>query len=138
MDCPVCNEPLIVLEHEGVEVDFCVSCQGVWLDATEIELLFGDAEARRAFLSAGRPADARKEKRRRCPVCRRRMTKALSSGERPVMYDRCDKGDGVWFDKGELEEILRHEAAHGAHPHVTAFLKGVFTGPNAEEGRENS
>ena len=52
MDCPVCKVPMVVLEWDAVEVDFCTGCRGIWLDAGEIELLYGDAEACAAFLSA--------------------------------------------------------------------------------------
>ncbi len=61
MDCPVCKEPMIVLEYADVEVDFCVACEGVWLDAGELELLFGSADACTAFLTICSPADARGE-----------------------------------------------------------------------------
>ena len=52
MDCPVCSEPMIVLEYDRVEVDYCVSCQGLWLDAGELELLFGDESACAAYLAS--------------------------------------------------------------------------------------
>ena len=40
MDCPVCkNEPMIVLELNDVEIDYCLSCKGIWLDTGELELL---------------------------------------------------------------------------------------------------
>ena len=45
MRCPVCKEPMLIIEHEAVEVDCCAACGGIWLDAGELELLFGDAEA---------------------------------------------------------------------------------------------
>ncbi len=41
MNCPVCKEPMIVLELDEVEIDHCISCGGIWLDAGELELLIG-------------------------------------------------------------------------------------------------
>ena len=32
MKCPKCDGTLIIEEYEGVEVDKCDSCSGVWLD----------------------------------------------------------------------------------------------------------
>ena len=42
--CPVCDEPLLIVEFEDVEADYCASCLGVWLDEGELELLGGTAE----------------------------------------------------------------------------------------------
>ncbi len=37
MNCPKCNTSLIVANTQGVEVDHCPSCLGVWLDRGELE-----------------------------------------------------------------------------------------------------
>lgn len=39
MKCPKCGADLQEVEHHHVKVDRCTECQGVWLDAGEIELL---------------------------------------------------------------------------------------------------
>ncbi len=128
MDCPHCKkEPLIVLEYEDVEVDYCTVCQGIWLDAGEIELLFGDAEAAARFLSVGEPAVVPSgEKPRRCPICDRKMTKESTSSDKPVTFDHCPKGDGLWFDRGELAAVLRLGGAFSEGAKVVAFLCDVF------------
>ena len=54
MDCPVCREPMIGLEYEKVEVDYCPACAGVWLDEGELEVLLGlEAPEVAALLSGG-------------------------------------------------------------------------------------
>ncbi len=126
MDCPVCKEPMAVLEYDHVEVAYCMVCHGIWLDAGEIELLFGDAAACHALLAGGDIERARGERRRRCPICRKKMGKDVSSGDTPVTYDRCPAGHGLWFDEGELGEILKGGAAF-AESEIGAFLGGVFT-----------
>jgi len=129
MDCPVCKEPMVVLEYESVEVDYCLSCEGLWLDAGELELLFGDAQACHDFLNAGNPADAaRGEKARRCPICAKKMAKAVTGGETPITYDRCRQGDGLWLDGGELAEILKHGAASQTDERVGHLLRDMFSG----------
>jgi Zn-finger nucleic acid-binding protein len=127
MNCPVCREPLIVLEYDAVEIDYCVGCAGIWLDAGELELLFGDADACHAFIHYGDPAPVSRERPRRCPICRKKMAKAVARGEHPVTYDRCVRGDGLWFDKGELAEILVYGAASGHGETVSRFLREVFS-----------
>ena len=39
MKCPRCGGTLKEVEHHNVKIDQCSSCNGVWLDAGEIELL---------------------------------------------------------------------------------------------------
>lgn len=38
MRCPVCDEAiLVVADREGIEVDYCPDCRGVWLDRGELD-----------------------------------------------------------------------------------------------------
>ncbi len=38
MKCPVCKEPdLVMSERQGVEIDYCPVCRGVWLDRGELD-----------------------------------------------------------------------------------------------------
>lgn len=38
MKCPVCKEPdLIMSERQGIEIDYCPNCRGVWLDRGELD-----------------------------------------------------------------------------------------------------
>ena len=38
MKCPVCtNVDLLMSERQGVEIDYCPNCRGVWLDRGELD-----------------------------------------------------------------------------------------------------
>jgi Zn-finger nucleic acid-binding protein len=37
MPCPVCQVPLVMSERQGVEIDYCPQCRGVWLDRGELD-----------------------------------------------------------------------------------------------------
>jgi len=37
MPCPVCAVPLVMSERQGVEIDYCPQCRGVWLDRGELD-----------------------------------------------------------------------------------------------------
>lgn len=108
MNCPVCREPMLVLELDQVEVDYCTSCRGIWLDGGELELLLGGAAERRLVLASFEVERQSHEKPRKCPLCRKRMEKVLcgSGSAGKVRIDRCFHGDGIWSDGGELEQIL--------------------------------
>lgn len=37
MKCPHCNATLVMTERQGVEIDYCPDCRGVWLDRGELD-----------------------------------------------------------------------------------------------------
>lgn len=37
MHCPKCGMELIEIDYQGIEVDKCSGCEGIWLDAGELE-----------------------------------------------------------------------------------------------------
>ena len=39
MQCPIDQSDLQVLDRQGVEIDFCRKCRGVWLDRGELDKL---------------------------------------------------------------------------------------------------
>ena len=44
MCCPKCGDKLAEVAHEGVLVDRCQQCRGVWFDASEFEALARKSE----------------------------------------------------------------------------------------------
>ena len=37
MKCPVCNIELRMSERQGIEIDYCPECRGVWMDRGELD-----------------------------------------------------------------------------------------------------
>lgn len=37
MKCPICNIPLLLADKQGIEIDYCPQCRGIWLDRGELE-----------------------------------------------------------------------------------------------------
>lgn len=37
MKCPNCSQLLLITERQNVEIDYCPSCRGVWLDRGELD-----------------------------------------------------------------------------------------------------
>lgn len=107
MYCPSCKYPMIVLEFEGVETDFCSNCEGIWLDAGELELFLEDSVDKTELINSFSPTAVSKEKKRRCPICNKKMGKTFASKERDIVLDECKNGHGLWFDKGEILEIIK-------------------------------
>lgn len=45
MKCPVCNIDLKLAERQGIEIDYCSQCRGVWLDRGELDKIIERASA---------------------------------------------------------------------------------------------
>jgi len=37
MKCPHCNIDLLMTERQGIEIDYCSQCRGIWLDRGELD-----------------------------------------------------------------------------------------------------
>lgn len=51
--CPTCRVNLTMSERQGIEIDYCPQCRGVWLDRGELDKIIERSE------SAGAPPPAR-------------------------------------------------------------------------------
>ena len=133
MICPACANPMIVVEHRRIELDYCPQCHGVWFDAGELELLLKPAgqtdESQRHESLETREAKSA-EKKRKCPICHQKMRKANTGREPVILIDACQRGHGLWFDGGELNQLAQELKGKAGEEHpVVDFLSGVFTAP---------
>lgn len=135
MRCPVCHSDMIVVEHNRIELDYCRQCHGVWFDAGELELLLEslDLESLQVILDdvLELPEAQSGEKKRRCPICGRKMKKANIGQEPLILIDVCSRGDGLWLDGGELHQLITQAAGisrdkPAAQKRVIDFLGEAF------------
>ena len=45
MKCPNCDETLVMTERQGVEIDYCPKCRGVWLDKGKLDKIIEKSQA---------------------------------------------------------------------------------------------
>jgi len=135
MICPVCKEAMIVVEHEKIELDYCVECYGVWFDAGELELMLKSLGlptmeyGMDSIMALQEKIVA--EKKRKCPLCHRNMRKVTIGQDPEVLIDACPDGEGLWFDGGEVGQVIRqlvqtaplHNNTQGK---VITFLEETF------------
>ncbi|MFC1951472.1 zf-TFIIB domain-containing protein [Chloroflexota bacterium] len=135
MKCPACNSLMIIVEHDNIELDYCVNCSGVWFDAEELELLLEAMQLEENSLSLDSilttPEAKSAEKKRKCPRCDRKMKKATVSHEPEVLIDACSWGDGLWFDSGEVGQLITQlpdKPPDKSDPQgrIISFLEEVF------------
>lgn len=110
MKCPFCSNAMKEENYEGVIIDRCCSCDGVWLDDNEIQIIlqqtqktFTELQKIEAIILKNQ--DHREKESLRCPKCGdllQVLNYALNSG---VFIDRCKNHHGVWLDKGELDKL---------------------------------
>ena len=106
MNCPVCNNPLVILEFQNVEIDHCTKCDGIWLDGGELEILLENSSHKTELLASFIEDKKSTEKKFKCPICRKKMEKVRCGKEENIIIDRCQHHHGLWFDNGELEQLM--------------------------------
>lgn len=135
MICPTCREVMIIVEQDKIELDHCPDCLGVWFDAGELELMLERMGLESSALTLTQivhlPEAVTKEKKRRCPVCRRKMKKVHIGKEPEVLIDVCGWGDGLWFDGGEVHQIIKQcvkkpSPKASSEERVLSFLGDTF------------
>jgi len=107
MYCPKCSgiELEAVLTRQGIEVERCPRCQGIWLDRGELFLFADDPEAvterLRQAMRTRRPAPLLS------PQSGQAMEEITYPGE--VVIDYCPSSGGLWFDEKELRAALARD-----------------------------
>jgi len=126
---------MFVVEYKQVELDYCHSCKGVWFDAGEVDLLLEAAGLKDAGQALGDvlhlPEAHTSERKRRCPICSINMKKVKIGGGTGVMIDACVRHDGLWFDGGEVADLIKIISAKlpgkkETESEIMGFLKDVF------------
>jgi len=135
MICPVCKYDMLAIEYHNIELDYCNSCKGVWFDSGELELLLKSQglEETKTFLDGiiNSQEAASPEKKRNCPVCGHKMKKTAIGGQPEILIDICRDKHGLWFDGGEVTQLIRRLAGerppkHDSQGQVISFLEEVF------------
>jgi Zn-finger nucleic acid-binding protein len=135
MICPTCRGVMIVVEQDKIELDHCPNCYGVWFDSGELELMLERMGLNGSALPITKATDLPEaksaEKKRRCPICGRKMRKTNMGQEPKVLIDVCPRGDGLWFDGGEIRQIIKQCVEKScteldSENHVLTFLGDTF------------
>ena len=105
MNCPTCETSTLkpVLTKQGVEVDHCKTCGGIWLDEGEVYFFTKRRkELAKALKSATKQGSLTS---RKCPKTGESLIEiSLLGGE--LIINLCHTTGGIWFDRGELKKLL--------------------------------
>lgn len=135
MRCPVCKVPMIIVEHDKIELDYCTKCLGVWFDAGELELLIESISLDAASFNMSKilslAEKKTKEATRRCSLCNKKMRKVAIGSHPEVIIDICVQGEGLWFDGGEVGQVVQQlldksSSSDMAEDRMISFLGETF------------
>ena len=102
MLCPKCNSEMVEVMYEGITIDRCRGCSGLWFDVGEVDALREKLIAE--FVDTG---DAEVGQRYdqiddiNCPRCGQVMKSNFDLEHAQIMYESCD-AHGQFFDAGEF------------------------------------
>lgn len=108
MRCPKCRSDMEQVEYEGVEVDRCSVCDGVWFDEGEMDQLSSSDAAKAIDTGSarqGRHLNVLDEYR--CPRCGGEMLKKTDPDQTHIWYETCGDCHGSFFDAGEFRDLAQ-------------------------------
>jgi len=135
--CPVDGFTLAIETYEGVEIDRCPHCKGVWLDAGELQAIetnqdsdFRDIPGTTfdQVAAAVGMAKAAEEAPRKCPTCESELYKKEYAFSSQIMIDSCPKGHGIWLDAGELSRLQMFYESQSDNADVFAVFANAGLG----------
>ena len=98
------------IDYQGVEIDRCTNCQGIWLDHLEKD----DLKALKGSESVD-IGDAKLGKRQNkltedifCPNDGVKLSKMVDTDQPHIWYECCPSCLGVFFDAGEFRDYKVH------------------------------
>lgn len=106
MKCPKCVAEMAKVDFEGVEIDRCTGCQGIWFDMLEhedLKALSGSDAIDTGSPELGKAQD--RQDRVACPVCGVPMIGMVVAAQPHISYEACTVCYGVYFDAGEFRDF---------------------------------
>jgi len=103
MNCPNCGFELRRRHYEGVDIERCSECAGIWLRAPDLDRLedrdFAGTELEGATIQEAQKSDLL------CPECREQM-QVFNYRYYEMVSDFCPK-HGYWIGRAEEKRILQ-------------------------------
>ena len=120
MNCPKCHSVMEKVEYQGIEVDRCTSCHGIWFDmleAQQLKAIDGSEE-----IDIGDPREGEKYNKLEkisCPRCATEMTMTVDDEQSHIWCEYCEICHGMFFDAGEFRDFKEES--------VLDVFRGLFS-----------
>lgn len=126
MKCPVDNETLLMTQRDGVEIDYCPKCRGVWLDRGELDKII-----EKSVMSATPPVQLTPP-----PEAQPQPTAFAQPPAQPQYQDRReprydDRRDAAYDDRARYDDRRRYDddddyKYRGKRKKRESFLSDLF------------
>ena len=104
MKCPKCDIEMQPKSYDELTIDRCFSCGGIFLDKGQLDTIDNQNLATLVdVVGASEKAELMDRLAGRCHRCDQEMTRL--TGANDVVFDWCDKCEGIFFDRGELSAM---------------------------------
>ena len=110
MNCPKCSAEMELVSYDGIKVDRCTSCGGLWFQPEELRALRDDIWMADYIIDSGDKAVGRKAnaiKEIDCPECGKMMQQEADAEQPHITYESCPDGHGTFLDAGEFTDLVR-------------------------------
>jgi Zn-finger nucleic acid-binding protein len=103
LECPKCHSPMELVTYEGITIDRCTRCCGMWFDANEQKAL--KEQKGSEAVDVGDPQMGRKMDKItdiNCPRCGVAMIRMVHVDQQSTDYEACPNCYGIFLDAGEF------------------------------------
>jgi uncharacterized protein len=138
--CPDCAHALATHPVEGVELDICPACAGIWFDAGELPKLKSMGDRLLESVEDFAVPDVQEEQKpkldRKCPACGGEFYSYRYMYNSPVTIEGCQNCGGTWVQDGELAQMVEYARLprEEVPPDV---LARIAVAPLEEQARKN-
>ena len=104
MKCPKCGSAEFKpFKTEGVEIDFCSGCKGIWFEKGELAFYVETSEDLPSLRTS---LPESKESKYACPACLnvKLLEMPYSQGDN-LLLDYCSSCNGIWLDAKEIAKV---------------------------------
>ena len=114
MKCPIDGATLETITYEGIRIERCPECGGIWLDADELGHIVEAREKRftqgeRDALAQAKPVFGvpvdELDRELVSPKSGTKLKPVNYGGDSGIIINVCPNGEGIWLDACELESI---------------------------------
>lgn len=135
-NCPDCNVPLELRDFEGVQIDACAKCAGIFFDEGEVNRIkargLAALDALEDAVVPSETVEIDPDNCRKCPSCGTGMDKFRYMYNSDLFLDECEKCGGVWVQDGELHR-MRQVLEKNSLPRAVSVARTNSRTPVARE-----
>lgn len=106
--CPKCkNSTMATVTFQGVDVDRCPQCKGIWFDLLEERDLLKAKGSEAVDVGARAASTNSKAQELQCPKCHTQMISLHDLRQPHIVFEKCSVCYGVFFDAGEFADLKK-------------------------------